>query len=345
MSTFGRYLIYRLRNSVLRTIIFTLIAVIFTLNAVSASIDYEDVAFRSVALPVFATLLGFLCAVMPMLETSGFKNRRNLDTLYFFPIARQKMALVHYISGFIQVCVIYTVAFMTSFIYLLVKTDCFALGYMVGYYCASLVIGLVIYSIVIFLYGQTNTDTDGIFFTVMWIFAISLVALAIFTFLQRIVNTEDNLLVDRLWNMLGWGIVYVPINNLTVIFQDLIEINNSYYSEYAVEYARQWYMFVAWGFVGIAAAWGYVYTFTRKGAQKVGEISDSPFGYRLLIPLYGYSLLFITGSVGGILIVPIFAMMIIGYIVYRRTVKLKARDLIVTACGFIPAVLGMILFA
>ena len=345
MSTFGRYLTYRLKNSTLRTIIFTLIAVIFTLNSVSSLVSYNEVEFKSVGLEIIATLLGILCSVMPILETTGFKNRRNLDTLYFFPITRTKMALVHYLSGLIQAFVIYTVTFLTTFVYLLVKTNCFALGYMIGYYFASLMIGITVYSIVIFLYGQANTDTDGILFTVMWIFAISLVGLAIFSAVQRIVTLEDHPVLNGVWDMLGWGIVYAPVNNLTVIFQRLIEVNNSYHSEYAIEYARQWYMFVAWGVVGIAAAWGYVRTFSKKGAQKVGEISDSPFGYRLLLPLYGYSLLFITGSLGAILTVPVLAVMTIGYIVYRRTVKIKVRDLIVIACGIIPSVLGMIMFA
>lgn len=341
MSTFGRYLTYRLRNSALRAAVFALISVILTLNTVATAVDYEDVAFRSVALPVFAVLLGLLCTVMPMMETTGFKNRRNLDTLYFFPITRRKMAIAHFLSGLIQAFAIYTVTFWTSFLYLVIRTDCFALRYMVGYYFASLAIGFIIYSVVIFIYGQANTDTDGAVFTVMWVFAISLAAFVIYTLLRRIVADANNPFYWSFYQISNWAILYAPINNLTVIFQNMIEINSWHSEQIAASYSNQWYMFVAWGVVGLAAAAGYLFTFERKGAQKVGEISDSPFGYRLLVPLYGYSLLFIMGT-EELLAVPVFGAMIIGYIIYRRGVKLKARDLIVTACGIIPLIIGAV---
>ena len=344
MSTFGRYLTYRLKNSVLRTLIFTLLSVIYTLSSVSISIDYEAVEMRTTGIAVLATLLGILCTVMPMLETSGFKNRRNLDTLYFFPITRQKMAVVHYLSGFIQACAIYTVTFITSFVYLLVKTDCFALGYMIGYYFASLALGFVIYSVVIFIFGQANSETDGVVFTVMWMFAISLAVFAAHTFVGELLGNYQSLPCRIMYPVANWGILYAPINNLTVIFQKLIEVHHWRSENVAAGYASQWYMFVVWGVIGIAAVPGYVCTFTKKGAQRVGEISDSPFGYRLLIPLYGYSLMFIIGTI-DVLVLPVLGIMIIGYIVYRRSVKLKARDLIVTACGIIPLILSLLLLS
>ena len=278
-----------------------------------------------------------------MMETSGFKNRRNLDTLYFFPITRWKMAVVHYLSGFIQVCVIYTVSFLSSYIYLVLNTDYFGLGYMWLYYLASLAIGFVMYSVVIFIFGQANTETDGVVFTVMWAFAISLATFALYTLVGECMQSYSHPVPWALYRVANWGILYAPINNLTVIFQRLIEVHHWGSGQTAAEYASQWYMFIAWGLVGIAAAAGYVFTFARKGAQKVGEISDSPFGYRLLIPLFGYSLMLITGvaEIG----IPLFGVMIVGYIIYRRSVKLKVRDLVVTACAVIPLIVGALMLS
>ena len=99
------------------------------------------------------------------------------------------------------------------------------------------------------------------------------------------------------------------------------------------------YFFIVWGVIGVACAIGYFYTFKKKGAQLAGEISNSWFGYRLLIPIYGYSLHLLTG-IEGLLTILIFAAMIIGYIIYRRSFKLKTSDLIVTACGIIPMIIG-----
>lgn len=142
-----------------------------------------------------------------------------------------------------------------------------------------------------------------------------------------------------------WGVIYAPINNLTVIFQKLIEVNRASDSgaslnvDYANRYMAQMYMFFVWGAVGIAAAFGFFFNFKRKGAQNAGEISDSPFGYKLLIPVYGYGLL-LTSDGLEIMSVIIFALMLVGYFIYRRSFKIKTRDIIFIACGIIPLILS-----
>jgi len=335
-------LIYRLSNTALRTVTVAVLSVILVLSSVSSCIDNAiQVEFRETGIYMLALLLGVLCTVVPMLETAGFKNRRNLDTLYFFPLKRWKMALAHYVSGFIQVLMIYTVAFAAAHIYLAVKTDYFALYYMPAYYFASVAIGLAMYSFFIFIFGEANTETDGVVFSVMWIFAILLSMSALSTCLANLMGSKADPFTEFIGNMAVWGLPYAPINNLTEIFQNLIETNRevSYHAVSAARYLRQWYMFLVWGGIGLASAVGYFFSFVRKAAHKAGEISDSIFGYRLLIPLYGYSLLLMVGTV-DMLTIPIFGAMLIGYIIYRRGVKLKASDLVVTACGIVALLVG-----
>lgn len=342
MKTFGRYLTYRLENTALRTVTLAVLSIILVLSSVSSCIsDTIQVEFRETGIYMLALLLGVLCTVVPMLETACFKNRRNLDTLYFFPLKRWKMALAHYLSGLIQVLAIYTVAFVTAHVYLAVKTDYFALYHLFAYYFASVAIGIVMYSFFIFIFGEANTETDGVVFSVMWIFAIFVSMLALSMCLSNLISEKGNAFTEFIGNMATWGLPYAPINNLTEIFQDMIEINreSSYHAFNAEKYLRQWYMFPVWGGIGLASAVGYFFTFVRKEAHKAGEISDSIFGYRLLIPLYGYSLLLMVGTI-DILTVPIFGAMLIGYIIYRRGVKLKASDLVVTACGLLALLVG-----
>jgi hypothetical protein len=298
------------------------------------------VEYNTSGIYILATVLGIICTLIPILENKCFKNRRNLDTLYFFPIKREKMAIVHFLSGFIQVLAIYSVTFFASLAYLAANTDYFALGYMLPYYFLSILLGLVMYSFFTFIFTQANTVADGVVLCVLWMFALAVVVAA---FRLAVIGAfvED---LEKIPNLSGWGIVYAPINNLTVIFQDLIEINRTRFNDpfsisYAEQYTRQMYMFFLWGAVGIAAAVGYVLTFVRKGAEKAGEISDSIFGYKLLIPLYGYSLL-MTFEYVDFFAALIFVAMVIGYIVYRRSVKLKASDLIFVGCGAFALILG-----
>ena len=280
MNTFGRYLLYRLKSTAPRTTMFAILSLIMTLNVVSSSIQGQYIEYNSTGIYMLALILGIFCTIIPILETVGFKNRHNLDTLYFFPLERKKLALVHYLSGLIQVLAIYTVTFVAAYIYLAANTNYFALHHMPIYYLLSVLLGIVMYSFFIFVFGQANTAADGALFSLLWVFALCLIILAATAVWNELDPITINLSAYRYRNALyGWGIAYAPINNLTVIFQDLIEVNqNNSHSVYPSIYTRQWYMFAVWGVIGIASAIGYFITFVKKGAQKAGEISDSPFG-------------------------------------------------------------------
>ena len=102
MTTFKRYFIYRLKQSILRTVVFTALALLICLTAVNSSISGDYEFYKTASLESLASILGIICFLIPILELSGFKNRRNLDTLYFFPIRRERMALAHYLSGFVH---------------------------------------------------------------------------------------------------------------------------------------------------------------------------------------------------------------------------------------------------
>ena len=342
MKVFGRYLQYRLKQSTLRTIVFTVLSVMVCLimtSEVSSSTVHEG--YRTTGLYMLATVLGIICTLIPVLELSVFKTRRNLDTLYFFPIKRTKMALAHYLSGAIQIFTVYTVSFVSVWIYLLATTDCFRLGYMPLYYLFSLLLGGVMYSIFTFLFSEGNTVADGILFCALWVFVANLVMDVFHSYvLSAVLDRKVWLELDSLSE---WGVVYAPINNLTVIFQKLIEVNRALNGDYANRYMGQMYMFFVWGAVGIAAAFGFFFNFKRKGAQNAGEISDSPFGYKLLIPVYGYGLLLLNDTGLDILSVIIFALMLVGYFIYRRSFKIKTRDIIFIACGIIPLIISCVI--
>ena len=348
MKNFARYLSYRLETSAMRTLLLTVISLLISLYTVADCTNKDEIRYNQTGIYVLAIVLGAVCTLIPMLETAGFKNRRNLDTLYFFPIKRVKMALAHFLSGFVQVTLIYSITFFAVYAYLAAKTDYFALGYMFFYYILSLLLGLIMYSIFIFLFGQANTVADGVVFCIIWIFALCLIIFTLRTeVLGAIVTDKKSAIWQSTVDLPSWGIIYAPINNLTVIFQDLIEVNRKALqytstSAYAQRYIDTMYMFFVWGALGLASAVGYFITFVKKGAQRAGEISDSFFGYRTLIPVCGYCLLLFFGSMEGVMLALVFAAMIAGYAMYRRSFRLKASDLIITGCGILALLLGSI---
>ena len=346
MTTFKRYFVYQLKQSLLRTLVFTVLTVMICMSITNSYISPELDMHKSTGIEMLATFLGIFCCLIPILELSGFKNRRNLDTLYFFPIKRERMALVHYLAGACQVMVIYTVSFVALWLNIALRTSCFSLEYMPLYYICSIVAGMVLYSVVCFIFNEANSVADGVAFVALWFFAIYVVMFCIRAYLLQPILTGT-----RFWygtvNFSEWWTLYAPINNLTVIFQDLIETNQQfdpydYTATYADIYRAQAYMFAVWGLVGILAALGFFLRFKRKGAHMAGEVSDTIFGYKLLIPLYGYALLLMYSDL-SVMTVLIFALMLIGYFIYRRGFKIRKSDIIFIVCGIIPMILSAIL--
>jgi hypothetical protein len=255
MRTFGRYLAYRLKQSWLRTLIFAVLSVLLTQAVVVDEISPQN--HKESGLYILAIILGFLCTVIPIMEIAEYKNRRNLDALYSFSISRKKLALLHYLNGWIQVVIIYTVAYSHACLMLLTYPTRFHLIHLLPYYFLSLCVGLVMYSVFLFLVEEANTESDGVIFCVLGIFVPVLLLISIEPIIDRLTD----------WRIPpAWGCVYEPIDSLTVIFQHWIHAPEK--ASWGVENAlREWYIFIPWGVIGVAAAIGYFNTFSGKRAE------------------------------------------------------------------------------
>ena len=194
------------------------------------------------------------------------------------------------------------------------------------------------YSFFIFLFGEGNTVADGVAFAGLWIVGIWMVINLVESFIWV------NLKID--WNCfptMEWQTVYAPIDNLTVIFQSKIHTQTTHSIELINRITQTSYMYVAWGFIGILCCVGYFITATKKRAESVGDISTSRFGYRFLIPLLGYAL-FMADGMDGVYTLIVYILMLIGYVVYRRSFRIQKKDIIILICGIIPMLLGEMLF-
>lgn len=341
MTTFWRFLYYRLKSSALRTVIFTVLSTVICLIGIWNENQSDDVKYCQCGLYMLATALCITASIVPLFELAGLKNRRNLDTLYFFPLGRKKMATAYFLSGWMQVVFIYTVTFIASLTWLISQTDYFALIYMLPYYFLSLVLAFVIFAVFSFLFLQANTVADGVLFCALWIFFLWAVSNVVLDFLFY----TRMLTYNKIWLASSWGILYTPMNNLTVLYQDLIESNCPERWDGSVKQIMENFsLFFIWGAIGFVAAIGYFNSFVKKGAEKAGEISNSWFGYKTLIPIYGCCLLYTLGPAWiHILIYAI--VMITGYIIYRRGFKFKFSDGIVTVIGaVIPFLMSFMIY-
>ena len=347
MTNFKSYLGYRIKKSLFPTFTFSLIALVISVFSARVSAERFMGARGSMGIETLATIVGIIASIIPMLELSEFKSRRNLDTLFFLPISRKSIALAHYFSGLLEMFIIYTSAFTAHFISLLEFAEDFLLEYMPLYYVLLLILGVVVYSVFMFLFGEANSNVDGVICSILWIFALwtamSALAYPIRVFAMYYVyggvspSLEYFNFTRHLSNFAAWLMPYAPLNNLTVVFQSVMQGWNHFnghelyfptFAEAVGRYFPHWYMFFPWLAAGAASIWGYFRTFTRKGAERAEDVSGSLFCYKTLIPIYGASLAILTSESDIVMFFLTVAAMYIGYAIYRRSFRIKKSDVI-----------------
>ncbi len=327
--TFFKYLRYRLRLSAVRNVTLSLLAACALILEAARENPYSQIGnelmqYKSHTDLYHTATITFLFAVAcAVLETAPFKNRRELDLLYSMPIERRRLILAHYLSGLIQVFFSASLPFFGYWLYMGIHTDYYSLSWLALYYPLMLAVGAAMYSVTILVFNEANTLVDGAVFTALWITAPSMYAQAVLYNLDRYIPDAHM----RVYNeVIENSCLYSPAQELAEIFRILVETNRGKSDVLLpAKHLGAVRCVAIWIAVGIACALIYFYKSARSGAEKAGEISSSWFGYKVLIPLCGISAIAVY-KYSDMLPVFILMGMFLGYVLYRRTLKLRLPD-------------------
>ncbi len=329
MTSLKNYFKYIFKKSQPRLFICIVIALLITVSTVDVFIyDYDGYHSANVSFGWISVILGVLCFLTPILELEPFKNRRNIDALFSLPVSRLKMGIAHYMNGIVHIVSVFTLCSAYTFIYLLSKGSELNAVKFIPYYFLSLLFGIFLYSFVSFVFYQGNTVADGTIFILSCSFIFMLFASALNT-----LKAFDNTNIDS-----GPYSAFGPITGLAYGYTRLIEKESAEYYFNTQRYIS----FAFWTVIGILSILGFLYAFANKKAEDVGEISNTIFGYKVLIPAYSYLLLFISEDFNITHLLIILAAYV-AFIIYRRTIRLRRSDYICLAASIIPIVLYSIL--
>ena len=355
MTSFRKYFGYHFRSTLLRGIILSVFAVLAALIFASA---YQSDLQKEYSSPTYyyyvdiyignvAVVASILATVIPLLEMAPFKNRRNLDTLFFLPVSRGKMAAVHYLNGLLQVLGITALYFGVEFLRIFSFFKYMNMEYVPLYLGAILLAAAVMYSIFMFILTQANTLIDGVVFMTVYM----VLGPVILEALDVLTGQE----LDHLGRSIGCYFIYSPVAILADTFDDLITPLLRYTSSDRLNfimksldakklefYAYELASFVFWLVIGGICVLGYFAAFIRQRSEKAGGISNSVFGYKTLIPLFSLSFL-ITGWLDGVSAILVVIAMAVGYMIYRRTFRLKLADWVILGL-FLTVVMGVLIF-
>ncbi len=257
-------------------------------------------------------LLCILCYFVPVILFSFFKKRRNLDYIYSMPIGRFNLGVVHYVIGLIMVFVPFTASYLTNFFLLLSRqSDKLELSHCLPLYFWCLLLGWIMYSLFTFVFNEANTTADGCTFMILWTFVFALIS-ALFEWFYDTYVFIPWMYLAGIASSYGDNISKFP-NTLVEMFEDDIF----------------YYALCVFIFVGVFSMVYFLATFGKRRTEKTEEVSDSPFGYASMIPIYAITLISLFESIGGLIFITISA--VIGYTIFRRGFKYKVADYVVMA--------------
>ncbi len=344
MNTVIRYFKHHSKSTLIRFAIIAFIClVIVTLAAQEINNTYQSYKAYEArdpyneyewsidpGLPLFVVIIVALCTLLPMIELSGFNNRKYLDSAFSFPISRISLISSNLINGYLQFLLAYTISFAWYAIMLTPCMDKFNFGAIFGFFFVSLLYSLFLYCFNAFFFSLGNSAVDGAITAIAWQFILCPVAV---TFTEMFgIKWHDQLLF----------IVWYPLGEISDYFGRLAQGKSPLPNLRTTNNHAMLICLISVSVLAVLLCAGTIYFFNRRRAESAGEISDTSVGYKVLIPVCAGMLLY-WALEGSAAIVSLFALIFatVGYIIYRRGVKLKAPDIIVIGVCFVCFMIGL----
>lgn len=350
MKTTLRYFKHHAKDTLIRAAIITFIClVIVTMVAQGVNETYqrqkeysenwyvygysEDFTWTlDPSLGFFVAFSAILTTLLPMLELACFNSRKYLDSAFSFPIARISLISVNLINGFVQFLAAYTLSFIWYTIALLPCADKISYPALWSFFFISLLCSLFYYAVNAFFFSVCNSTVDGFLTAVAWQFIIALVLVTLCEMFDG--NFEEEIILTILW---------MPLVQICDYFSSISRGRSVVVPDLGTDnpYAMLIYLIVVPILTALFVA-GILYFFNKKRTESAGEISNTPFSYKTLLPVCT-GLLIYWAFEGEAAIISILALIfsIVGYIVYRRGVKLKIFDIVVISACFVCFVMAL----
>jgi len=333
-----KYFSYEFKKNLILLLVLTVIASVITL-IVTATSNFAPYRlcqwccrryiryFSSsrIALPMI--MFAVMCFIVPIIMFSFKMNSRQVDSLYSMSIRREKIYLVKSFVGLISVYVAYTIAFWAMVITTAFMPNAFYFSGFVVAYFLSLPIGLILFGFNAFVFSRANRIIDGVIFVLIYSVILVIFMLSFHEIVFALARNRNNFLNwhNSPLNMERW-LVYSPLIFLISRQGNMVTWARASMPE------NLWVMYLFWALIGAAAWVGLILLPKIEKSENAERISNSRFGYVVLIPLSIVVSLLASGMVGiGVRFIWLAITAIVEavmYIIYRRSFKWQAVDVI-----------------
>ena len=317
-----KYFLYELKKRAFVIGCITLIATviyltpILTLNAKTTVNTFDSYLW------LMSTIGGLTAVCLPLWLFDYKMTKRGLDLYYSLPLSHTKILLVRFLIGLITLFFSYTVAYWLGAFVFMAKFfgQIDAVWYLPQYF-ATLIPIYCIFAMSSFIFTRANKFIDGIVFIIFWAFAAALVAY-VFDIIINNVNVY-------------YYFPFSPLDAATTHFQEHLckELNIHSHSILTRSLVNMILGFILTALLSAGATAGLFLLEKRAKAENAGQISESWFGYKVMLPLYSSCLAFASCSELMAASLLFIVMIAVGSfavtVLYRRTIKIGAKQTLI----------------
>ncbi len=321
-----KYFVYELKKSLFVMCALAVIAAAVYVITVLSNAEYLLGGNAHFPVEAITIVGGVLCVIVPVWKLSYRMKKRSVDLYYALPLSHTRILAVKFVVGLIAVFAPYTVAYwIGSFTAMAAAGKALSSVNFVPLYFATLIPMAITYVLTSFIFTRANRFIDGIAFIVLTGMSLAVVAEVVAAFVQ-----SSSVYINS-----GF---YTPFGGLTVV--------SEYYAYTLIKGMSVEMQFDAQDIVGLAvvavcaaaAGIGLFLAEKRAKAENCEQISDSYFGFKVMIPLYTFSLALLGALDSYVLVALVAAASYAVSVLYRRTPKIGWKYAVVIAVAFIAGV-------
>lgn len=345
------------RAYVVGIITFIIIMLAVTMYRDGYIYSYEDYLGKEIFYPKNCPMGGYtfislvLVTIVPLFEFSFKMRKVSVDEFYKFPIRREKLYLVKFIIGLMEIFIPMTVFFLFTLLDITMSEHLFYISVYIIFYLLSIPVLFAIYSVITFIYAKCNTIHDGLINVTMIQCLFACITYVIFEFMgvREICYLNSTSYISPIGcsNYSQYFFLYSPMTILANYGESFMEgnanINNPLSNSEIFTIVSLVFFFI----LGIVAFVLLIVNLKNDKSENSMDISNSWFSYKVMIPTFISTLAIMSCSSGDslilLLIIAIFGY--IGYAIYRRSFKIKLYDIVTMSSSLIGGIIvGAILW-
>ncbi len=318
-----KYFVYELKKSLFVMCALAVIAAAVYVITVLSSADFLLDGHSHFPIEPIIIVGGAMCVIVPVWKLSYRMKKRSVDLYYSLPLSHTRILAVKLLVGLIVVFAPYTAAYWVgSFTAMAAVGKVTSSVVFLPVYFATLIPMVIVYSLTAFIFTRANRLVDGIVFIVLTGMSLAIVVEVVSEFLA-----QSSIYINSQF--------YAPFGGLTVVAE--------YFSYELIKGVSMEMQLDAQDIAGLvlvalcAAAAGVGLFLSEKyvKAENCEQISDSLFGYRVMIPLYTFALALLGAIDSYVLVVLVAAASYAVSVLYKRTPKIGWKFAVVIAAAFI----------